>query len=570
MSYLDEVYHQRNKVITIIYWVYALFMIASVFVMPDYYQLTDWIVYIPTLIATLFTVLTAKRWLVQEMKYLVVVALAILMFTFFSEDIKLVGIGILMALLLIYPSFFPSLIFAGYLLVAVNVMLALGVPYEGLTDKPRVFLEANVSLGMLSLVLLSVSYLTSRMLRRITQQMNQIQTSREISEQLLESIRGTVHSLDQFGQNTKRMLLQAGNVTGEVTASFREISAGIEEQTASISEISDLLEAVNREVAEVAERSQKLRQLATESASETVTGSRQMEELATQVEQVSSIMDEIRQSMQRMAEDNEELFEIIRTIATISHQTNILSLNAGIEASRAGEHGKGFAVVAKQIRDLAEHSQKAANHIRSRLELFQRSFAKLAEQVESGKRAIDSSMAAVAVTEQTFQNISNHSHLAADQSLQAENGTMGVKRSSEEIVQRIHAITAVTEQSHAATQQIGASMEQQADLVNQAIESFGQLEQVIGKLNRLSMTHGQCEQVLGRLREETELRQPGDEVLGEGQGKADTLAASDHPQADEAAVAHSEDSARNADGVSSEEAALLVGAYPEHVQKQTG
>ena len=233
----------------------------------------------------------------------------------------------------------------------------------------------------------------------------------------------------------------------QVSGSAQTLSQGATEQASSIEELSATMNDISVKIKETAEMSQHASGLSKETGSAVGTSNQKMNEMS--------------RAMQDITEKSQEISKIIKTIDDIAFQTNILSLNAAIEAARAGAAGKGFAVVADEVGNLAQKSAKAAQNTSSLIE-------ETIEAVNKGARITEETAESLSVVSQKTEKINGIITSISSASEEEAEGIKQLTTGLDQISSVVQSNTATAEESAAASQELSG----QADRLNELLEKF--------------------------------------------------------------------------------------------------
>ena len=330
------------------------------------------------------------------------------------------------------------------------------------------------------------------------------QAYQEMSIYLNTAIKQVADSAARLGSASTHLAAttkQVGYATGQISNSIQQVATGISQQSdsigqtaSSVEQMSLIIEGVahgaqeqSRAVvsaSEITDRISKAVQLVAGNARAVTERSADASEAARSgsktVEETLSGMSNIRikvgisaDRVRELGSRSDQIGAIVETIDDIASQTNLLALNAAIEAARAGEHGKGFAVVADEVRKLAERSSVATREIGGLIKGIQSTVTEAVNAMAEGAREVEMGVASASQSGDALNNIIAAAEAAYHQAQEAGRAIEQVLSDSSELVTAIDAVSAVVEQNTTAAKLMSAS----SGDVTQAVEAFASISE---------------------------------------------------------------------------------------------
>jgi len=245
---------------------------------------------------------------------------------------------------------------------------------------------------------------------------------------------------------------QVTDAAAQVASASQQLAGGASEQAASLEETSSALQEVSAMTRTNAGNAKNANELSTQASQAAAEGDRTVGELNT--------------AMSAISESSQKIGKIIKVIEEIAFQTNLLALNAAVEAARAGEHGKGFAVVADEVRNLA---QRAAQAARETTELIEDSVGRVKQGTQVAENVGKSLAAIVSDVTQVTELINGIAHASEEQAQGVDQVSTAVTQMDQVTQQNASA----AEESASASEELAAQAEAVKSMVNEMVALVG-------------------------------------------------------------------------------------------------
>lgn len=276
-----------------------------------------------------------------------------------------------------------------------------------------------------------------------------VTSNRDEVGQLMRALDSMVQSWRVLAAETARGVATLTAAASEILSSTAQGAASTAETAAAVSETTATVEEVKQTSLLASEKSRAVSEAAQQAARTATDGRRALEESVKGMQTIQEKMEAIAGTVVRLSERSHAIGEITATVASLAEQSNLLAVNAAIEAAKAGEHGKGFAVVAQEVKSLAEQSRQATRQVREILGEIQKSVG-----------------AAVMITEQGAKTVAQ----GVEQTTQAGQAIRALSDTMTEAAQAAMQIAVSSQQQQAGMDQVALAMEniQQASTENAA------------------------------------------------------------------------------------------------------
>lgn len=276
----------------------------------------------------------------------------------------------------------------------------------------------------------------------------------------------------------------------QIAASVQDVSEGTDLQQRTIGEVSTAMNEMSLGISRIAEAASEVSDVAIQASESAAQGDEQLAETVQQMKSIKQTQEQSAQVIAKLDDHSAEIGKIIQAVMAITQQTKLLSLNANIEASRAGEAGRGFSVVAKEIGKLAEETAQSGqvisgllNDIRGLVEEAVAAMLKMQQETDQGidtidksKRMIDRILENIQVVSEQIQEVSASSEELSAEMEEVTASIAEVALISEKTSGEAGTMAAAAQQQLASMEEIQASSEELRDLSQQLQEDLSKFK----------------------------------------------------------------------------------------------
>jgi methyl-accepting chemotaxis protein len=266
-------------------------------------------------------------------------------------------------------------------------------------------------------------------------------------------------SLENIIKEVTDSVAATASASSQISSSTEEMAAGAEEQSQQATEIAGAVEEMTKTIIETTKNAGDATEAAKNSGIIAKDGGKVVNETIEGMNKIAEVVKKSASTVQKLGQSSEQIGEIVQVIDDIADQTNLLALNAAIEAARAGEQGRGFAVVADEVRKLAERTTKATKEIAAMIKEIQKDTDGAVTSMEEGTAEVEKGKQLADKAGQSLIQIINGAGQVADIVTQVAAASEEQSSASEQISKNIEAISSVTQQSAAGIQQVARAAE---------------------------------------------------------------------------------------------------------------
>lgn len=289
-----------------------------------------------------------------------------------------------------------------------------------------------------------------------------------------DEIGATAQSFNQLMENLQSLIAEVSSAATELSSAASQLSSStqttdsaLNQQQSEFEQVVAAMDEMNATVHEVARNASEASQATEVSRQAAQEGQQQVDSTSQEIHQLAEDIAGSAQLIQQLQTDAQSVGKILDVINEIADQTNLLALNAAIEAARAGEQGRGFAVVADEVRVLAQRTQQATEQVRALTQGFQTRSAEAVSAMQTNRERAANAVAQAQHTDTALEQI-NHS-VATINDMNAQIASAAEQQSSvtEEINQNIHTISDLSRNTQEASGQASEASQRLSQVAEQ-------------------------------------------------------------------------------------------------------
>lgn len=291
------------------------------------------------------------------------------------------------------------------------------------------------------------------------------------------------NSINSLGDSLSNILTEVTDVIGTtassanvISSSSEEMATGVRELSMQITDVASAIEEMTSTILEASKSSTLASEYSSEAGEIAQLGGKVVTETIEGMNRITDASDKTLHTVEELGKSSTQIGEIVQVINDIADQTNLLALNAAIEAARAGEQGRGFAVVADEVRKLAERTSKATNEIAEKIKGIQSETTAAVDSMTEGNKEVTKGKELATKAGDSLKEIIDAAQKVGDVITQLATSSEEQSSAAELISRNIESISTVTQESASGIENVAQTTEELRNLTNNLQEMISKFK----------------------------------------------------------------------------------------------
>ncbi|WP_050180058.1 methyl-accepting chemotaxis protein [Domibacillus robiginosus] len=343
-------------------------------------------------------------------------------------------------------------------LLSTGFFIALGTLITRMVTKPIRTIQELMSQAEKGNLTAAGTYTSKDELGQLTTSFNDMTNGlREVIRQVAETAEQVAASAEELNANSE----ETTRATELIAGTMEEMASGSEHQLRQVSDTTTTMNELADGVQQIARNAQSVSETAAGAIERADSGNQSIRQAVDQMGSIHTTFDGLSDVIQGLGQRSNEIGQIIDSITSIAAQTNLLALNAAIEAARAGEQGRGFAVVADEVRKLAEESAQSAKQISGLISAIQAETARAVEAMKSATAEVQDGIEVVHNAGGSFADITSAIGDVTGQIEEVSAAVQQMAAGTDQVVASMNQMHSISENAAASTENVSAASEEQ-------------------------------------------------------------------------------------------------------------
>lgn len=310
----------------------------------------------------------------------------------------------------------------------------------------------------------------------------------KMAEKLQVMVNEVIQTSERLAASSEELTAsseETSKATEIITESIQQVADGAEQATTSVQESALALDEVTKGIQSIADNAVVISDVSKNATEKAKEGGGFVDKTVNQINEINRSVTASGKVMKNLENRSQEIEEITKVITGIADQTNLLALNAAIEAARAGEHGKGFAVVADEVRKLAEQSQQSSSQISALIKTIQEDMIQSNQSIEKVNTDVKEGLAVVNQTKDNFKEIYQFMEKMTELTNDMASTSEQISASTQQVSSTVSGIINISDQTSMHSQNVAASAEEQLASMEEIAASASDLSDLAESLQEL-------------------------------------------------------------------------------------